>query len=434
MTKKNLEIFLEAYVENKDPELYINDDSMRKPMGYWKEWSNIENVLRKVIQSAGHFPSKGELSQQGYSSVATAIQEYHDGMKNVRQKMGFKSKRVEADHWSNIENIKNAIAELEKELDHFPSISEIMRNGYSGMVRAITKQHGGYRTIRLLMGGKIIQQSAGHWQKWRNVELVLQELTESLGHFPSETDLRNSQYSTIPNAIRQYYGGMREVRKRMGEKKIKKPNKYWHDFENIRKELAPPILELGKFPTHNQLIERGESSLSSAIRDYHGGFRKVKHRVGRVEEDKYGRYKSKNAVIKKLKEIWNHYPELNNQIPSDYWLRKNGYTYLGQSIVAHHGGYQTFRKKLGKKNKRKPDRYWSDFDNVKIALKKLEKKFGHFPSPDEIRNAGYGGMYSAIHKKYGGIRAVRERILGNLEMNSESQLEEFLKEYVGGEQ
>ena len=89
MTKKNLEIFLEAYVENKDPELYINDDSMRKPMGYWKEWSNIENVLRKVIQSAGHFPSKGELSQQGYSSVATAIQEYHDGMKNVRQKMRY---------------------------------------------------------------------------------------------------------------------------------------------------------------------------------------------------------------------------------------------------------------------------------------------------------------------------------------------------------
>lgn len=404
----NLEIFLESYAKGEELDIVLKHE--RKPMGFWREWSNIENVLRDLTQTLGYFPSKTDFSKLGYSSVATAIQQYHGGMNRVRDKLNIESNRVNAGHWSNIDNVKKAIVDLEERLGHFPTISEISKNGLSGMVRAITKEHGGYGKIRELMGKEVVQKPAGYWQEWENVASVLLELKNSLGHFPSEIDLRKSDYSTIANAIREHHGGMRGVRKKMGEEIVKKPDRYWEHWDNVKTELSKAIKQVGKFPTHQQLIECGMSALSTAIRDYHGGFRNVKQKLGRIDEDKYGRYKSEEAVLEKLNEIWNEHPELQGQLPSNYWLRNNGYNYLGQSITAHHGGYQAFRTKLGKINERKPDGHWSELENVKIVLEDLEKKLGHFPSPSEIRKAGYNGMYSAIAKKHRGLRAVKEKM------------------------
>lgn len=411
MNKNNLENFLESYVNGKEPEEILNEEIReRKPMNYWQNFENVKNEIQNIMKQLGYFPSKTELTKIGFGSLSTAIQKYHGGIKKIREIMGFKSERLEKGHWKNIENVKMAITDLETKLGRFPTISEISKNGYSGMVRAIIKEHGGYSAVRVIMGKRVIQKPDGYWKKWENVENVIQELAEILGHFPSEDDMRKSQYSTVANAIREHYGGMREVKKRMGEQKIKKPDGYWKNFDNIEKELGPIIKEMGKFPTHAELIQRGKSALSTAMRDYHGGFKTVKYKLGRDSEDKYGRYKSKEAVLEKLEEIWKNNPQLNRELPSDYWLRKNGYRYLGQSITAHHGGFQTFRVKLGKKNKRKPDGHWSNFENIKKVLSELEKQLGHFPSPNEIRNAGYGGMYSSIYREYRGIRAIKDKI------------------------
>jgi len=64
MSNKNLELFLEAYVENKEGVVEISDGP--KPSGYWKSWKNIREKLEEIIKEIKHFPSQKELGKLGF--------------------------------------------------------------------------------------------------------------------------------------------------------------------------------------------------------------------------------------------------------------------------------------------------------------------------------------------------------------------------------
>lgn len=61
-------------------------------------------------------------------------------------------------------------------------------------------------------------------------------------------------------------------------------------------------------------------------------------------------------------------------------------------------------------SKRKPDRYWQDWNNVEQELQDLIAKLGHFPTHDEIKLNVRSGLSAAIRDRYGGIAKVAEQL------------------------
>ena len=63
-----------------------------KPRGYWRDFNNLQEELKKVIDELGHFPSKTEMKQL-YQSLAVAIERYHGGLPSVRKKLGYEDRK-----------------------------------------------------------------------------------------------------------------------------------------------------------------------------------------------------------------------------------------------------------------------------------------------------------------------------------------------------
>jgi len=191
----------------------------RKPRGYWHQWENVENEVKKIIQSLdGEFPTSFMLRKMRRHMVMYGIR-LHGGPDHVRKKMNYKPVPLKP-------------------------------NGY--------------------------------WKQWKNFKSELElAITYNNGIFPSYSHLVNMRRLDITNAIK-YYGGYDVVRERMGFKpKNSKRDGYWISWNNITNELQVAIKQNnGDFPSNPQLNKMRKSNLGIAITRYHGGFPIVRERIG----------------------------------------------------------------------------------------------------------------------------------------------------------
>lgn len=182
----------------------------------------------------------------------------------------------------------------------------------------------------------------------------ISNLIGELGHFPTTTELKDRGLNNLLYSIMNYHGGMDNVRKIMGHKPLRKPNKYWADKDNLRKELEPIIKELGRFPTSKELIVKGFGIISAAIQQYHGGMDKIRELMGyariakkdySLEEglEEYSNYLKKcKADGKKPTTLRNFFYKYNLQ---DFEPTSNG----GGFLVKYIQRYQKEKKKLEEK-------------------------------------------------------------------------------------
>lgn len=252
----------------------------KKPSGYWKNWDHVETELSKLITQFGHFPTQDELSKSGNQPVNCALR-YHGGLDYARRKLGFEDRKVKPrNYWRDFNNVKNEIERVIERLRHFPNKSEINIPEFFTLVLAIEKYHGGFPKVREAMGyEKIGKKTNSYWQDFNNVEKKLREIIRDINHFPTLNELRRTRNLGLADAIANYHGGFQKVRQRLGYKLIKKEYGYWKRWKNVRSELEKVIETIGHFPTNNELMKLGHSALRSAIGDYYGGLGRVRRRV-----------------------------------------------------------------------------------------------------------------------------------------------------------
>lgn len=187
----------------------------------------------------------------------------------------------------------------------------------------------------------------------------------------------------------------------------RRPPNYWKDFKHVREELKPVVRELGHFPSRDELIDYGLGGLVDAVKIYHGGFKKVKKRMGY----------SPSEV--KLKGYWTNFDHVREGL--ERLVQKLGHfpssTELGHensglcsAIYNHHGGYSHVAGLFGNQIKKRPNSYWQDFGHVRERLEMLVEKLGHFPSPDEINGSKLGSLSYAINHHHGGLTAVKVKM------------------------
>ena len=76
-----------------------------KPKGYWANFDNVILELSVIEKQIGHFPTITEIEKLGYSGLSRAIVKF-GGMRFIRDELGKCQVRVETGYWKNIDNIK----------------------------------------------------------------------------------------------------------------------------------------------------------------------------------------------------------------------------------------------------------------------------------------------------------------------------------------
>ena len=78
-------------------EVMGEETESRKPHKYWKDWDNFERELNEAIElNDGNRPTAKWLHKNGYGSLVTAARTYHDGLRNVLDRvMGAEPDKLE---------------------------------------------------------------------------------------------------------------------------------------------------------------------------------------------------------------------------------------------------------------------------------------------------------------------------------------------------
>ncbi len=126
-----------------------------------------------------------------------------------------------------------------------------------------------------------------YWKSWKNTRGELKKaIKQNNGEFPSTGRLKELGYNQLlVCSIKKYFGGIYQIRKRMGYQTSKKYRGFWKNWTNFEKEMKKAIRKNNdEFPTPRILNEMGYSQLLAASLNYYGGLPAVRERIGYHEQ------------------------------------------------------------------------------------------------------------------------------------------------------
>jgi hypothetical protein len=249
-------------------------------------------------------------------------------------------------YWRDIENIKREIRPLIEKFGRFPSNNEMIKEHGTSLPKYIMKYHGGIIQMSKIMGVTCYDESIGRrvqgtWNKEDVIDEFLKIIKDkNLDYYPSRIDLKEWGYD-IYVGITQTFSSYLKFKihlKSLGiEFKQKPKTKIW-DEVSIKKELQSITDQLGYFPSKKELDERGLSTIRRILSE------------DIVFKDKIIRELNVNLKPRKFSKI-----------------RSNG------------------RWK------------WNE-ENVKETLLEIYSKYGRILSNKELKETGYGSVYTHIPK------------------------------------
>jgi hypothetical protein len=344
----------------------------RKPDGYWNIEENVAIEARRAMreQEWENLPSQEVLERKGYSGLTNAIRKHYGSVRECRKMLGQSNPTKPNGFW---EDQDNALAEARKAMeeqgwDRLPSQKELSDRGYSPLVNAIGRYHGGLVEFREILGQAPSRRRAGLLE---NESYMLSEVRAAMQEqdwevLPSQEVLAEHGYSSLGNAINKYHGGIRGVRKMLGQSNPTKPNGFWEDQDNA-------LAEAGK-----AMEEQGWTTL-----------------------------------------------------PSGDVLEGHGYSALSNGISKHHGGFLRFRTLMGQENSRVPRGYWKSLENTLAEARSTleENSWENLPSQGRLSGAGKSDLLHAINRYHGGLLEFR-RILEERGISPSPQQD--LEKLLGG--
>lgn len=244
----------------------------------------------------------------------------------------------------------------------------------------------------------------GYWKNKRNITSAVRTLVEKLGRFPKQKEMA-AEHGGLPNAIHESYGGIENLRERLGYKSERIRGGMWNDIGYVIKRAKKLMKDqhLDTLPSQKKLGEMGYSSLSAAISS-HGGFYKFRSLIGEEKvREEHGKWKDKKYIVKEAKRLLKDHHL--GTLPDAQGLTEIGYGGLSYAIQQYYGGFRAFRKELGENQKKRKDNQLKDRKYVVKQIRRVMKEKGldTMPSSSELREGGYGSLYGGICKYHGGI-------------------------------
>ena len=268
----------------------------KKPNGYWQDVNNGVIEAKRIMEkhSIDTLPSQGKLKELGYSSLDTAIYNYYGGFFAFRRFLGEKEGRVPHGSWQDEEFLFEQIRQaMEREQwNVLPGYYVLNRRGYHSLVAALSKIHGGIRTVRSRLGQPNLRSEEGKLKDFSYVVSLTDKIKKKykLKNFPSEMWLRTHGYTGLVSAIYRYHSGMTKFKDHMGESSKERAKGIWKHLDFALEYASDLMRDNGwqELPSQRVLYDLRNYSLIAAIGRYHGGFpafrAKLNEFIGRVSQ------------------------------------------------------------------------------------------------------------------------------------------------------
>lgn len=184
---------------------------------------------------------------------------------------------------------------------------------------------------------------------------------------------------------------------------IRKPQGYWKDFDNVKKELLPLIEKYSRMPSATEMNKEGLGSLSRHIYTHHGSIFEVAKKlnlqnydesIGRNIQNTWNKEKLVEDFILFIKEHnYTHYPS-----KSDFSKYKSKLLTGYKQVF---GTYEKFKEHLITlniilDNKPKPIK-WT-YEIAIDTLKEIIDRTGHLPPMNDLDKINLGGLRGYIIK------------------------------------
>jgi len=192
----------------------------------------------------------------------------------------------------------------------------------------------------------------------------------------------------------------------------KKPDGYWKDIENVKREIKVVMEEhdFKSIPTQKEFFNLGYINLVSRISEFHG-INNVRIIMGEsIIQKPNGYWKDKKNVLNEINKINKKYNF--DGLQSSSKLKNLGYYSLVHAITKYHGGFPHQRELLGEKQKRIADGLWNSLEYTINVAKyvMIKNKLKMLPSESELRKLKCSSLAMAIYKHHGGMKKFRERL------------------------
>ena len=165
-------------------------------------------------------------------------------------------------------------------INKFPSKKWWCENGFQKHINFLDAHK---ITISYILNKFNIKEShINKINKFRDWEYCKKELSKiylDISSFPTQKFLIDNNHKSLLKAVYRYHNGLESCALNMDISLKNKPNCYWLNFENLKKEITHIINDNKKFPTTNYLREINREDIINAIYKYHGGILNVKKQI-----------------------------------------------------------------------------------------------------------------------------------------------------------
>lgn len=375
----------------------------RKPNGYWTDFENVREVMQDLERELGHFPSQREIYDAGYTSVPAAINNHHGGLNKVAEKLGRVTQQRKTGHWT-LKRVKQACRDFIDEHGHFPTQRELTnRNDRYRGLNSGMNRHGGLERIRRLIGAGSDRAPKNYWSRER-ILTQTREIVREHGSLPNQRELREMGHGALAGAIGKYTS-LTEVRRDLGLDVTKAGKGFWTE-ERIIEECRRVVDEHGDLPTKDEFKELGLGALAGQI-EKRGGYPYFRGKLGLDTIYKRKGFWNRDNTYAEADRLYTEYGDL----PPESKLRELGMGTLPQAAREHFGGMQNLRETLREAHGDLDDteENMKDLAYVQDQLRQIrdENDLKRIPGQETLIQLGRGDLVQAIRRYHGGMNAVR---------------------------
>ncbi|HEY9803554.1 MAG TPA: hypothetical protein V6D25_24635 [Leptolyngbyaceae cyanobacterium] len=285
----------------------------RKYNNFWKDFKNIEALLRPVCEELGRMPSANELINRGLGNLSRYIYKYHGGSIEVAKKLGYLiydevNGRHSHDYWNYENTLKELITYIQdKKINYIPTKNDFLLDGRQDLYSAITKNG------RQKMFSDPLIQVLGLVKKPRELkwteETILQKLEqviETLGYFPSGTDLDSMGLAGLRGAIERF-GGKQKFWKLLGmpshQDRQLGDTDLIESAESVKQAIEELANNLGHFTTCKEIQQLKLNILNIGIKKFFGNISKLAEEIG-IDKRQFLLLKARDGhILRSVSEI-----------------------------------------------------------------------------------------------------------------------------------
>jgi hypothetical protein len=383
----------------------LHHDRATKPMGYWKNWENVERELRaefdKMI-ARGLCPNSRMIVEMGIpSTIITTF----GGMSGISERL----KCALSSCWKTRDG-HVVFSFFEFILDEY-----LYSIGLPHKPNTFISEKHKYRCDQKVddyyfeVFGYSKSDKSSRSDAYNQKRIIKERLYKRLGlkPVPIEKEIFQKPYSEIEMYLDEIFNnlGFAIAKKESFDIcSLAQQAGLFLTEDEIIKQLTRIIYQIGVFPTQARLHQLGRGDLLMQISKT-GGLNHYREKLGYSLLIKPNGYWTFERTVQVITIQYTQLGRLPRQKEMDSGLAH---------AVQAHGGINRFADMLGLTSVKKPDGWWKD---KKVIRRMLEKEvisvLGHFPTAQDLQRMGRYDLLNAIARSGGfkKFRAARKKAL-----------------------